>query len=874
MNYIPVSTRNQTDKNAGPQDTNGNAGTQDNIDAGKEVSDQHYIVLPLWSSISSTFKSSDDKAADDKPKDDTGSKTTEEPINKEDQAYKDELDRLMSQEKEASGAADALRKESEQGCMDQRGATEAGSTNPVNTVSNPVNVVSTSGTFSTGGPSSPHPDTFIPANTLLHASTPIETQKPLVKYTKATDVDVHLYRSMIGSLMYLTASRPDIMFAVCACSRFQVTSKLSHLHDVKRIFRYLKGQPKLGLWYPRDFPFDLEDYLDSDYARANLDRKFTIGEYVAAANCCGQVLWIQNQMLDYDYNFMNTKIYIDNESTICKGSGNPPESQPTPSPAQPINESQISESSSSPQNTQSPRQTLEGTSFSHTRTPNFLDPRVDVEAVHKEGAATTGEGSGSGPGLQETMGGEMTQIRYEGALIQSIDSPLSTGYTVGSGEDKMEHDIEFTDLVPQTPHDSPLSRGHTPGNFHPFRAGASKRNCLGKRKVSKQGRKNLKSQQMFQDNVLDEDADTEMIVEDKGNGEKEGSTTETVSTARPDISAARIEISTAEPKTPPTTTTFFDDEDVTIAVTLVKIKNQKTNEKGIAFKDADDFARPIRSITKLQPLPTIDPKDKDVDHELAIRLTLEEQEKYAVEERSKLLAEFFKRRKKQLAKERAEAIKSKPHTKTQLRNLMMTYLKHTGRFTHAQLKSRSFEEIQKLYIKEQIWVDAFVPIGSEKDKKRIESRKKRAACSSSKHKSTKKQKVNDQDSEDSDKEHKKCLKVVSADDKAIDYETLDVKSPIVDCESQVLGTNEAGDVHVYKLTSLDGSYRHFSTFSRMLEVLDRQDVLDLHKIIMERFLANDPEGYDLILWGYLKTLVESSEDDEIWRNQQDWKLLS
>nr|GEX86192.1 hypothetical protein [Tanacetum cinerariifolium] len=153
----------------GPQDTNGNAGTQDNIDAGKEVSDQHYIVLPLWSSISSTFKSSDDKAADDKPKDDTGSKTTEEPINKEDQAYKDELDRLMSQEKEASGAADALRKESEQGCMDQRGATEAGSTNPVNTVSNPVNVVSTSGTFSTGGPSSPHPDTFIPANTLLHA---------------------------------------------------------------------------------------------------------------------------------------------------------------------------------------------------------------------------------------------------------------------------------------------------------------------------------------------------------------------------------------------------------------------------------------------------------------------------------------------------------------------------------------------------------------------------------------------------------------------------------------------------------------------------------------------------------------------------------
>ncbi|GJU36458.1 hypothetical protein Tco_1184812 [Tanacetum coccineum] len=117
--------------------------------------------------------------------------------------------------------------------------------------------------------------------------------------------------------MYLTVTRPDIMFAVCACARFQVTPKVLHLHAMKRIFRYLKGQPKLGLWYPRDSPFDLEAFLDSDYAGASLDRKSTTGAaHVAAANCCGQVLWIQNQMLDYRFNFMNTKIYIDNESTI------------------------------------------------------------------------------------------------------------------------------------------------------------------------------------------------------------------------------------------------------------------------------------------------------------------------------------------------------------------------------------------------------------------------------------------------------------------------------------------------------------------------------------------------------------------------------
>ncbi|GJS27984.1 putative ribonuclease H-like domain-containing protein [Tanacetum coccineum] len=111
--------------------------------------------------------------------------------------------------------------------------------------------------------------------TVKTASTPIETNKALLKDDEAEDVDVHLYRSMIGSLMYLTASRPDIMFAVCACVRFQVTPKVSHLHAVKRIFRYLKGQHKLGLWYPRDSSFDLEAFSDSDYTGASLDRKST-----------------------------------------------------------------------------------------------------------------------------------------------------------------------------------------------------------------------------------------------------------------------------------------------------------------------------------------------------------------------------------------------------------------------------------------------------------------------------------------------------------------------------------------------------------------------------------------------------------------------
>nr|GEU80163.1 uncharacterized mitochondrial protein AtMg00810-like [Tanacetum cinerariifolium] len=156
------------------------------------------------------------------------------------------------------------------------------------------------------------------------ASTPIDTEKPLLKDPDGEDVDVHIYRLMISSLMYLTSSRPDIMFAVCACAcfHFQVTPKASHFHAIKRIFRYLKGKPHLGLWYHKDSSFNLVAYSDSDYARASLDRKSTTGgcqfldcrliswqckkqtvvatssteaEYVAAASCCAQSWLVQKQ---------------------------------------------------------------------------------------------------------------------------------------------------------------------------------------------------------------------------------------------------------------------------------------------------------------------------------------------------------------------------------------------------------------------------------------------------------------------------------------------------------------------------------------------------------------------------------------------------
>ncbi|GJS10709.1 putative ribonuclease H-like domain-containing protein [Tanacetum coccineum] len=325
------------------------------------------------------------------------------------------------------------------------------------------------------------------------ASTPVDLEKPLVKDGDADDVDVHLYRSMIGSLMYLTASRPDIMFVVCACARFQVTLKTSHLLAVKRIFRYLKGKPTLGLWYSRDSPFELVAYTDSDYARATQDRKSTTGgcqflgnrliswqckkqtvvatstteaEYVAAASCCGQVLWIQNQLLDYGYNFMNTVINIDNNSTICIIE-NPVQHSKTKhieirhqlykrlQCKMLIEMVKIHTNNSVAdllkKGFDAGRHVKRGRD---TKIPQSSGPLVKVgdEAVHKElgdrmeRAATTASSLEAEQDSVESHSAKITILegcgsskpRFETASKQSNDPPLSRGYTLGSREDSMK----------------------------------------------------------------------------------------------------------------------------------------------------------------------------------------------------------------------------------------------------------------------------------------------------------------------------------------------------------------------------------------------------------------------------------------------------
>ncbi|GJS18121.1 putative ribonuclease H-like domain-containing protein [Tanacetum coccineum] len=182
----------------------------------------------------------------------------------------------------------------------------------------------------------------------LHKSDPVDT--PMVERTKLDEdlsgipVDQTKYRSMIGSLMYLTASRPDLVFAVCMCARYQSRPTKKHLEAVKRVFRYLQGTINMGLWYPKDTAMALTAYADADHAGCQDTRRSTSGsaqflgdklvswsskkqtstsissteaEYIAMSGCCAQILWMRSQLSDYGFAYNRIPLYCDNKSAIA-----------------------------------------------------------------------------------------------------------------------------------------------------------------------------------------------------------------------------------------------------------------------------------------------------------------------------------------------------------------------------------------------------------------------------------------------------------------------------------------------------------------------------------------------------------------------------
>ncbi|GJV63969.1 hypothetical protein Tco_1474797 [Tanacetum coccineum] len=225
----------------------------------------------------------------------------------------------------------------------------------------------------------------------------------------------------------------------------------------------------------------------------------------------------------------------------------------------------------------------------------------------------------------------------------------------------------------------------------------------------------------------------------------------------------------------------------------------------------------------------------DASEELAARLQMEEREMYTIEERSKLLVEFFEMRKKLLAKERAAAVRKKPPTRTQLRSLMMTYLKHTGKYKHNQLNKKTFEEIQDLYIKEQERDAYFVPIGSERDEKMIDKMNKKAAGMDEEEvpeetESTKKSKRQKTDSDLEEEEQLRAsLKIVPNEEEEIDYEVLGTGYPIVNWESAFYHTDRYGVPHdYYRVFKANGSSRYIKTSS----------VFEFHRKVQQGFMIS------------------------------------
>ncbi|GJT15358.1 hypothetical protein Tco_0874064 [Tanacetum coccineum] len=221
----------------------------------------------------------------------------------------------------------------------------------------------------------------------------------------------------------------------------------------------------------------------------------------------------------------------------------------------------------------------------------------------------------------------------------------------------------------------------------------------------------------------------------------------------------------------------------------------------------------------------------DADELLAERLQQEEREQFTIDEQARMLVDSIAERKKFFAAQRAKQIRNKPPTRAQLRNKMVTYLKHIGNYTHTQLKSKSFEEIQKLYENEQKWINDFVPLNSEMVKdsgkedgdsqKQAESSKKRPRAEHDEE-SVKKQKLEDEAERE---ELKACLDIVPGNDIAMDFEYLATKYPIIDWKTHILIEN----MMYYQIIKEDGSSKNYKIFSGMLDDFDRQDLIDLYR---------------------------------------------
>ncbi|GJV35988.1 hypothetical protein Tco_1408465 [Tanacetum coccineum] len=385
-----------------------------------------------------------------------------------------------------------------------------------------------------------------------------------------------------------------------------------------------------------------------------------------------------------------------------------------------------------------------------------------------------------------------------------------------------------------------------------------------------------------------------------------------LSTARPNVVDARQEDSVVEPRTPPTTTSIFYDEDITMAQTLIKMKEEKAKEKGVPIKDIEDSSRPARSILTLKPLPTINPKDKgksvleepepakkmtrsdfdaaqiardaEIARQLQVDLQAEvERERQREEEASKAaIAEIYDEFQVGIDADALFAAKlqqeeGEEYTIEERAKFLVETIAGQRKFRAAQ-RFAEIRKIQGLYERQKRVIDDFKPIDLDdaiKDSKEAAGVHKQKV-EDLKMKSTKKSKRQKTDADLEEEEQLKAfLKIVPYEEGIMDYEVLEKRFPIINWESKFYDFDRHGaECIYYRIFRSYGSSRWIKTFSEMVTRFDRLDFEELYNLVMKRFETTTPEGVDLVLWGYLRIMFDANAEDELWQNQERWNLKS
>ncbi|GJS70318.1 hypothetical protein Tco_0703159 [Tanacetum coccineum] len=362
----------------------------------------------------------------------------------------------------------------------------------------------------------------------------------------------------------------------------------------------------------------------------------------------------------------------------------------------------------------------------------------------------------------------------------------------------------------------------------------------------------------------------------------------------------------------PTSMIFGDDE--TIATLLLNMNKgkKKIEEEDESESEDDDIPQAVKKFKQLES----DEARIEADRILAEKLQEQEREQFTIEERAKFLHDTIAAQRKFLAQQRSEAIRNRPPTKNQLRNQMMTYLKHVGNFKHSELKSKKFEDIQAMYEKIKRLDEDFIAIGSVEDESLIKRMKKKDSSKGEEIKQESKEEVKEEDKgeentrkskqgtrkkmksrkrrfkqdtsqddpSDSEKENDElrlCLTIAPDEDKEVDYEILDKKYPIIDWKTENLGTKpqideskRSEEINMNVVTRSNGQKRSFSTLMRVLSVFDREDLDAVYKLVMDIYQDKIPEGFDKVLWGDLIVMFNPEEQDEFWNSQHEWNVVS